>query len=264
MLESTLFPVKEMPAYWEQTNKNKGNGTSVREMATGYKFIIREDTNEVLSCMTNDYRMVTNKEIIDTAVPILKKHKAELKESVVLAHGRKTVYKWIIPDYKIRISKDDVLNPEIIINNSYDGSLQVHILGGAFRIVCSNGLVIGVTFGKGNFRHNVNNINLEHLDEKIEKTIERTSKMANEFELLSDTSLNERHIMKLVELFPTQMSEFIVQYLIANKPKTYWDLLNCGTYIASHKMKRNYQTTHKLESQLFGSVNKWAKATAKA
>ena len=59
-LSDTLFPVKEVPAYWEQINKNKGNGTSVREMSTAYKFIVREDTGEILSCMTDEYRLITN------------------------------------------------------------------------------------------------------------------------------------------------------------------------------------------------------------
>ena len=117
--------------------------------------------------MTDEYKVVTNKEIIDTAVPILKKHKAELKESISLGSGERSIWKWIIPDIKIEVAKGDVLNPEIIIKNSYDGSLQVHVLAGAFRLVCSNGLIIGVTLGQSTFKHNINNKNLEKLDEAI-------------------------------------------------------------------------------------------------
>ena len=56
------------------------------------------------------------------------------------------------------------MHPEIIIKNSYDGSLQVHILAGAFRLVCSNGLIIGITLGKKNYRHFQNNSNLDKLE----------------------------------------------------------------------------------------------------
>lgn len=260
MINETLFPVKEIPAYYEIMTKNKGNGSSCREMETPYKFIVREDNNKVLSCMTNDYKLVSNKEIIDVAAPILKKHKAELKEAVTFADGQKTIWKWIIPDVKIKVGEGDLLNPEIIIKNSYDGSLQVHILGGAFRLVCSNGLIIGVKMGSENFKHNKNNINLDNLDKKIYNTIENTHKMSHKFKLLSDTKLKENHTLKLIELFPTQMSEYLVDYLVAQKPKTYWDLLNVATYLTSHKMKRSYQSTHKLESLLFNNVVKWAKA----
>ena len=78
MIEQTLFPVKEVPAICNQPLNDE------EVIPSGYKFIVREDTNKVLSCMTNDYKLVDNKRIIDTATPILKQHKAELKEAVSL------------------------------------------------------------------------------------------------------------------------------------------------------------------------------------
>ena len=106
-LMDTLFNIKEVPAYWESTNINKGNGTSVREMETNHKFIVREDNNKVLSCMTDDYKVVTNKELIDTAVPILKNYDANLVEAISLGDGQKTVWKWRIPDVKITLGDKD-------------------------------------------------------------------------------------------------------------------------------------------------------------
>ena len=257
MLIDTLFPVKEVPVMYDVPGWDEGK-------ASGYKLIVREDNNKVLSCMTNEYRVVTNKEIIDTATPLMKKHKAVLEESTVLADGQKSVWKWRIPHMTIKIAEDDLLNPEIIIKNSYDGSLQVHILAGAFRIVCSNGLVIGVTLGQKNYKHSVNNKNLDFLDEAVENTINYSLSVGKEFELLAETKLNDDHIIKLIEMFPSQMSEFLVEYLIARKPQNYWDLLNVGTYLATHKMRRNYQSTHKLEQEIFPSVTKWAKTIAEA
>jgi hypothetical protein len=258
MLTDTLFSVKEVPAVFS----NEQSPTYKWNTDTGYKFIIREDTNKVLSCMTDEYKVVTNKELIDTAVPLLKSHKAELVESVTFGDGARSVWKWRIPGVEIKIADGDLLNPEVILKNSYDGTLQVHVLAGAFRLVCSNGLVIGVTLGQTNFKHNINNKNLENLEEAIETTIEHSLAVGDKFELLSDTQLNEKHIIKLVEMFPFQMSEFLVQYLIAQSPKNYWDLLNCATYLATHKMKRQYQSTHSLEKKIFPSVTKWAKAVS--
>ena len=70
MLESTLFPVKEVPATFRA-------GASYADNDTGYKFIVREDTGKVLSCMTNDYKLVNNQEIINAAEPILEQHNAQ-------------------------------------------------------------------------------------------------------------------------------------------------------------------------------------------
>ena len=161
--------------------------------------------------------------------------------------------------------ENDYVNPEIIIKNSYDASLQVHVLSGAFRLVCSNGLVIGIVISKHNHKHSVNNLSLDHLDNAIEQTVLTTKKIVkDDFPLLCDTKIQENHIIKAIELFPSTMSEFIVQYLVANKPTTYWDLLNVCTYIATHRMNRTYNTTHQLETNVYPKVSKWAKSVAQA
>ena len=51
-IEDTMFPVKEVPAIYSFNEMGAVN-TNVN---TGHKFIIREDTGEVLSCMTNSYK----------------------------------------------------------------------------------------------------------------------------------------------------------------------------------------------------------------
>ena len=63
--KQTLFPVKEVPAVGRHLDEK----VTLLDN-TGYKFIIREDTNEVLSCMTNEYKLIKNEEIIDKAIPI--------------------------------------------------------------------------------------------------------------------------------------------------------------------------------------------------
>lgn len=43
--------------------------------------------------------------------------------------------------------------PRIILVNSHDGSSSARVLGGVFRFVCSNGLVVGTTAGQEVVRH---------------------------------------------------------------------------------------------------------------
>jgi len=256
-IESTLFPVKEYPANFAY---NSEAGIIDVNVNTGYKFIVREDANQVLSCMTDEYKLVPNSQIVKAAEPILKQHKAKLREAVSLGDGQRTIWKWSLPNSLIEISKGDEMHPEVIIKNSYDGSLQVHILSGAFRLVCSNGMIIGNIIEKYNYKHNIGNVNLDNLEEVIVDVIEKTEEEGRQLPLLKDTKLKQSHIIKLIELFPSTMSVFIARYMIANKPKTYWDLYNVATYINTHKMNRKYNTTHQLENKLYSSVKKWATA----
>ena len=137
-LTSSYFPVSEVPAVGIPVKGKEIDGT-------GYKFIVREDTNDILSCVTNSYKLVTNKEIMQKASPVLKKQGAHLEEMRIFGNGARTKYKYRFPDTKVEIATGDFVNPEVIINNSYDGSTEISAMGGAFRLLCSNGMVIGLS-----------------------------------------------------------------------------------------------------------------------
>ena len=260
MINETLFPVKEIPAIW--ADKKNGN---ILNKETGHKFIIRQDTGEILSCMTDEYKLVSNKEIMDTALPILKKCGAKPREAKVLNDGKRTVWKFNIPSIKVLVSEGDMGNPEIIIKNSYDGSWELGIMGGAFRLVCENGMIIGILLTKKSNRHSIYNPNIENLESMIVDTIESTSKVFKEdFTLLKETKVNPKHTEKMIEMIPSNVMEPFVQYLLGHKPENYWDLFNAATWVNTHHMNRNYSTTHKFESQIYPAVSRWAKDVARA
>ena len=252
--KQTMFRVTEIPAI---ANNSK------HDSETGYKFIIREDTNEILSCMTNDYKLITNNQIMDIALPILKEANAQLTEENAFSNGRKSIWTWKIPDIKVKIDKKDYVNPTITLKNSYDGSVQLHILAGAFRLICSNGLVIGTAISNKTNRHSVYNLNLSKLDEFIKDTINSVKTIfSSEFPYLIETKISQKHIKNLIKMFPDFTMSSLTQYLIGKKPETFWDLLNAATWVSTHTMKRNYESTHKLETQIYPSITKWAKQAA--
>lgn len=54
------------------------------------------------------------------------------------------------PDLKIN---NEGLFPEIVLRNSYNGTSTFEIMMGIFRLVCSNGLVVGTTYESLKVRH---------------------------------------------------------------------------------------------------------------
>ena len=109
MLESTLFPVTEVPIQMEGIVNPEA-----------YKFIVRSDTSKIISCMTNEYKLVTNESIIETATPILKDCGAKLTECKTFSNGARTMWTWTIPDVSVDIGNGDMVNPTITLKNSYD------------------------------------------------------------------------------------------------------------------------------------------------
>ena len=253
MLQEAMFPVIEVPAVGVPTIGNKEIDD------TGYKFIIREDTGSILSCMTDNYRLIKNETIMNYANPVIKKNKGVLREVRLFGNGAKTTMTWQFPKQKVRIGPDDEMSPEIIIRNSYDGTIGVNIMAGAFRLVCTNGMVIGVVLDNYKNKHSVYNIELDKLEESIISTIEKTQyAFEDEFPILIETKIKEKHIVSFIKMFPIQANTIITQRLMLDKPKTFWDLFNVGTNVLTHNMNRNAESTHKIENSLYPAIKKWA------
>ena len=133
-------------------------------------------------------------------MPIIKKKNGVLKEVRLFSSGAKTTMKWQFPDHKVHVGPRDDMSPEIIIRNSYDGTVGVNLLAGAFRIVCTNGMVIGVVLDNYKYKLSVYNIELDKLEQSIVDTIEKTKYMfEDEFPTLINTKIKERHIVSYAE-----------------------------------------------------------------
>ena len=260
MIEQSYFPVTEVPAIYTDDSK-------MLHRKTGHKFIVRKDTNEVISCMSSDYKLITNEQVMSKALPALEKNKAELIEYESFAGGARSQWKFRIPNIKVKIDNDDYVNPEILIKNSYDGSTEVKAYGGAFRLVCSNGLVIGYALGQGAGIRHIGDNTEEDVEEIIEKIIYQVTEVFDkDFPKLVNTKVYSPHVSEVIKLFPETVMKDLVNKLIISNPQTYWDLLNACTFIATHKMTRSNEATHKLEGKIFpmmkGLANKAHSAQA--
>ena len=252
-INESYFPVKEVQAMW--TDKENGN---ILNKNTGHKFIVREDTGKVISCMSDNYKLVTNEQIMQKAEPVLKEQGAVLSDVHMFGNGARVRYKYRFPDTKVEVEKNDFVNPEIIINNSYDGTSEVSAMGGAFRLVCSNGLVIGYSIGKEGSRHTVWN-DKDEIEAIIKSVINKTiTVFSNDFPAMIEKAVKKKDSQKLLELFPGYTMESMVQYMLKTPPKNYWDLLNAATWVTTHVMKRKAEATHKFESRIFDTVKNMA------
>jgi len=259
-LNDVMFPVIEIPANFtlnKETTTSQVLGYLPED--TGHKFIVREDNGKVLSCMTNEYKLVTNETVLKHASPIIEKSGGKVKEVIMFANGAKTTLKWHFPNEKVNIGNNEDLTPEIIINNSYNGTSGLNILAGAFRLVCTNGMVIGVVSQNYKNKHSVYNVALDDIESVIRETIDKTKRiLTNEFPIMQDNKISEKHIVRFLKMFPMQANKVVTMALIANKPKTFWDLFNVGTSVLSHNMNRNAESTHKIENSLYNTMKKWA------
>ena len=107
-----------------------------------------------------------------------------------------------------------------MFKNSYDGSWEIGVQAGAYRLVCANGMVIGVVLSKKSNKHSVYNPRISDLPEIIAETVETTASIfKDDFALMLDTKVNKDHVQSLIEMVPTNVMEPFVQYLMGHKPE---------------------------------------------
>lgn len=90
------------------------------------------------------------------------------------------------------------LIPEIIVLNSHNGTSQLRVSLGIFRVVCSNGLVIADTSFADFFQKHIN-VNLEALKELILNVIEEFNKVYSKIEESKKVILNGKQQLAFAE-----------------------------------------------------------------
>ena len=257
-IDDILFPVTEIPAIGKFP-KNK-NYTQEDTKDTGYKFIMREDNGKILSCVTDSYQLVDNNVIFNQSNNIITKEGGKLKEVESFGGGARTIVKYEFGGHKVKISSGDYCTPEIIWQNSYDATLGLNIIAGAFRLVCTNGMVIGIVAEKYKNKHSIYNMELKDIEGVIEETIKKTKLiMKDEFPVLHSTKIKDNHIVDILKMFPITASDYMTDVLISANPSNLWDLINVATNVATHGMDRKSESTHKLESKIYKKICKMAK-----
>jgi hypothetical protein len=96
------------------------------------------------------------------------------------------------------------ITPEIIVSNSYDGTSAFRLMMGVFRLVCSNGLIVGQTY---------ESVRVVHVGDALNKVLnaahrvqEQTEKIGHQIQAWSELELSDSQI----ESFAKHASKLIL------------------------------------------------------
>lgn len=85
--------------------------------------------------------------------------------------------------------------PEIVLINSHDGTSSFQLKGGIFRLVCSNGMVVGDTFA---------DVRIHHKGNVVDSVIEGAYSVVSAFDRIGETTKE----MKAITLSPAEREVF--------------------------------------------------------
>lgn len=216
--------------------------------------IVRKDTNEILHYPTNNYKVIQNKEVIDSFLtkitPIT--NNIVLGQSHSFVKSEKMQVQLTFPDFQFNDGGSDVALTAYL-SNSYDGSAGVKILWGGIRKICTNGMIWGIHIMKFYAKHTTGASfgGLEHQFQKVITSIPEVEKRINILRQLEySLPTGEEEIIEEKERLQKQYGKKCADYILENYQRgmSQYDLLNLVTWFISHKIEASRRADYQLRA----------------
>jgi len=221
------FPVEFQPIKTEQ-------GLSIPS-----KFaLVRSDTKDVLSVVTDKYKLLKHEDVIDSFRNAL--HGIGADEKIVLKTNGAQLFATYKLNEEFEVAKNDKLNMQFIVRNSYNYTSSLQIILGAFRLVCSNGMIVGKQFISFSQRHIGENtlIDKKVLGETIDKlTLDFKSSLPQISKMIKTSLKTAPKALfnpKTIRIPSYLLEEAELKY--SGEDRSVWGFYNALTWAITHKM----------------------------
>lgn len=212
--------------------------------AGDFRAVVRTDTGETLGITKKSYRLFSNDEIIPYFEKALYNSKANLEGLQVVdklvGRGEITMREYYLPGHQIEVRHDDKVDLRIRLLNAYDGHHKLAFWLGGFRLLCSNGMVVGQKMSHIVGRHTKNfdiGQAVKQLDSALNFYVSESKKWDRWANLTLDDDQALEIICKLPEAGP-KLCEKIHGYWHNESAKlgpNLWALYNALTYWSTHE-----------------------------
>lgn len=253
-LLDTVFPkVVEKPVLWGDSDKPQPAGR--------YKALVDDRTGQIFSIVTKDYRLITHERAIEQVEGCLMdcRDLEPYKTKTEFYHeGARMLRTYDFPGISINIAPNDPVNLSLLLYNSYDRKWPFVVILGAYRIICSNGLVVGRKYFHIRQRH-IFQLREIDLETNIGTALRRFSLQAKRWKRMAERNITRKiydDVMAKMDLGVTA-AEWIEDQIkrVADRIDdglpviSIWKFYNVFTaYISHHSASLNHRV--ELESRL--------------
>ena len=240
------FPVDVVPVFAKTSfSINEANG--YREIKNR-SAVVRTDTNEALGIVSTKYQLLKHADVVNGFRKALANER--FTETIKVAKNGAQLYAtYSLPEHMVEIRPNDHVSLQFIVKNSYDGTNSLHIMLGAFRLVCTNGMIIGKRFSTFTQKHvgsEAEAIDAGKLKGKVESITAQFQKTLPMMQTMAATP---------VTIDPDELFDFkqlhLPRYLVKLAAEEYtnahdqslWGFYNALTWAITHHMKRESPAT---------------------
>jgi len=166
-----------------------------------------------------------------------------------IAQGGKMRLKVKFPEVDYQIRNGDTVNPEISVFNSYDLGWKLRGSFGAFRLVCSNGLMIGEKWAQFAKRH-LDSLLVSELVESVKGGMVEFSEQTNQWKRWAELKLNDDRYAVLweqlpfsekekekIEELPEEQTKLLLPDALKKGELTLWDFNSVITQYVTHEIE---------------------------
>ena len=212
-------------------------------LSNGYKAIVREDTNEVISIVKDSYRVVKNADLINHLLQELATsgYSFKIDPSHSFVDNYRMRLQITFPELLFRDGESDIAL-SAFVHNSYDQSEGVRFYFGAIRKICSNGMVFGQILSKYYSRH-TSGFSFENLGEKLAEAREYFPIIQERINRLERLRVDEQLVENVSEKISKRLAEQVISQEEIGKI-TQWKLLNRISNHISHSMEPRLQARY--------------------
>jgi hypothetical protein len=226
------FPIQLKPLYFE--------GAGALTKAEKRLAVVREDTGQLLSVVSDRYRLVPHQEILSavhTATADLDVGPVPRGVYVDRNGGRmRALYKF--PALAQSVTGGDEICPCIKIQNSYDATSRISIHIGAFRFVCTNLAVGGGGIFAGGFMAvHAGHIPLERVSEQLGSFLRRFESIVSGYRVWNETEFDWQRLGAILDSLPLRSSRHIGEAIRGSGVQRVWSAYNVATNYATHRLR---------------------------
>lgn len=250
------FPVELVPMYGEYEGR--------QFPAEDKQGVMRLDTNDIISVVGPDYKLVSHGETVDYFESVLKKNgiKATRGEAFVLQKGSNLYLSYSLPDERDIMKyakarkkrKGDIVQLGFSLKNSMDGSLKLNFGVNATRLVCTNGLTTADNIAGTSMIHRGSGEVADRCKEIEELTRIFDQEVLPMWGMFVDKPVDKDTAARFLQTLRASNKDRLFMYdmFLKGEEQTFWTLYNVVTFRSTHHIStRNYGSAITMSNQAY-------------
>lgn len=243
-IENVNFPeVEIVPMNY---NINGSTASPLRKQA-----VVNTQTGQAYSFVGADYGLIRHETAIKHVLEAIPQQWGKQISSVWLSpDGGRLSVRIQFPEASEGVTTGDVVCPSVYLVNSYDKSWPFMATFGAFRFVCSNGMVVGKKFGEYRRKH-IGEFNQDQLRTMLDNSIEMFQDEIGVWRSWSERPAMPEHYENWIETLQlgkraveaieqtVEIKSGLMVHDMKIKTLSLWELFNIFTQFITHSVSEN-------------------------